>query len=195
MIKVIFKRNVTRIATAFALVAMTALSSCEHKDLCFDHDSHSPKYKFRVEATYQQEWEIRSDGSTDWKNFSAWVDTYGMQYDDLRPLIPAGLRMHDFPALGPSDMINMPAQGDVVGLRPGKHQLLFYNNDTEYIVFDDMYSYAAAKATTRTRTRASFLGNPFQKQTDAKEPTVAMPDMLYGNFNEEYTSEIGRAHV
>ena len=44
MIKVIFKRNVTRIATAFALVAMTALSSCEHKDLCFDHDSHSPKY-------------------------------------------------------------------------------------------------------------------------------------------------------
>ena len=120
MIKVIFKRNVTRIATAFALVAMTALSSCEHKDLCFDHDSHSPKYKFRVEATYQQEWEIRSDGSTDWKNFSAWVDTYGMQYDDLRPLIPAGLRMHDFPALGPSDMINMPAQGDVVGLRPGK---------------------------------------------------------------------------
>lgn len=76
MIKVIFKRNVTRIATAFALVAMTALSSCEHKDLCFDHDSHSPKYKFRVEATYQQEWEIRSDGSTDWKNFSAWVDTY-----------------------------------------------------------------------------------------------------------------------
>ena len=52
MIKVIFKRNVTRIATAFALVAMTALSSCEHKDLCFDHDSHSPKYKFRVEATY-----------------------------------------------------------------------------------------------------------------------------------------------
>lgn len=34
MIKVIFKRNVTRIATAFALVAMTALSSCEHKDLC-----------------------------------------------------------------------------------------------------------------------------------------------------------------
>ena len=121
MIKVIFKRNVTRIATAFALVAMTALSSCEHKDLCFDHDSHSPKYKFRVEATYQQEWEIRSDGSTDWKNFSAWVDTYGMQYDDLRPLIPAGLRMHDFPALGPSDMINMPAQGDVVGLRPGKH--------------------------------------------------------------------------
>ena len=189
MIKVIFKRNVTRIATAFALVAMTALSSCEHKDLCFDHDSHSPKYKFRVEATYQQEWEIRSDGSTDWKNFSAWVDTYGMQYDDLRPLIPAGLRMHDFPALGPSDMINMPAQGDVVGLRPGKHQLLFYNNDTEYIVFDDMYSYAAAKATTRTRTRASFLGNPLQKQTDAKEPTVAMPDMLYGNFNEEYTSE------
>lgn len=50
MIKVIFKRNVTRIATAFALVAMTALSSCEHKDLCFDHDSHSPKYKFRVIA-------------------------------------------------------------------------------------------------------------------------------------------------
>ena len=83
----------------------------------------------------------------------------------------------------------MPAKGDVVGLRPGNHQLLFYNNDTEYILFDDMYSYASAKATTRTRTRSTYMGNPFKGNASRSEPTVNMPDMLYGNYNEKYTSQ------
>lgn len=170
------------------------LSSCEHKDLCFDHDAHAPKYDFRVVATYQQEWEIPSGEGPNWKADSVWNRVFGrqydesMQYDSLRPEIPEGLRMHDFPFSGPSDMINMPATGGVVGLRPGKHHLLFYNNNTESIIFDDMYSVASAKATTRTRTRSTYKGNPFSKG-DPKEPTVNMPDMLYGNYNEEYTSE------
>lgn len=170
-------------------LAIPTLSSCEHKDLCFDHDVHAPKYDFRVVATYEQEWEINNSDNKVWNSEEEWPDRFGMTYNELRPEVPKGLRMHVFSESGVSDMINMPALGDVVGLRPGNHQLLFYNNDTEYILFDDMYSYASAKATTRTRTRSTYMGNPFKGNASRSEPTVNMPDMLYGNYNEKYTSQ------
>ncbi|WP_308230303.1 DUF5119 domain-containing protein [uncultured Prevotella sp.] len=188
MINVMNKGIVAAWAASLVVATMTSLSSCDHKELCFDHNAHAPRFQLHVSANYQQEWEVGKDGSPHWIDFPTWLETYGMQYDDLRPLIPAGLRMHDFPKEGQSDMINMAAMGETVGLRPGEHQLLFYNNDTEYIVFDEMYSYASAKATTRTRTRSTYLGNPFNSQTGAKENTVNMPDMLYGNYNKSYTS-------
>lgn len=189
MINVKLKHMLAGIASVLSLVAMTLLSSCEHKELCFDHDSHSLKYRLRVKAAYQQEWELYNGTGANWKDYPSWLDAYGMQYDDLRPKIPDGLRMHDFSASGPDDMINMPAHGDIVGLRPGEHQLLFYNNDTEYIIFDDMYSFASAKATTRTRSRATYKGNPFRAEGEAIEPTVSTPDMLYGNYNKSYTAK------
>ena len=63
---------------------------------------------------------------------------------------------------GSDEIINIAPEGDVVYMRPGEHSLLFYNNDTEYIVFDEMQSFASAKATTRTRTRSSYLGNSYK---------------------------------
>ena len=187
MTNALLKHKPAVMAAASVLAAMATLSSCDHKELCYDHDAHAPKFLLRVEATYQQEWELGPDGTANWKDFPTWAETYGRPYDMMRPDIPAGLRMHDFPVSGPSDMINMQPMGETVGMRPGEHQVLFYNNDTEYIVFDDMYSSAAAKATTRTRTRATYMGNPFN--SFMKETTVNMPDMLYGNYNKSYTSE------
>lgn len=79
------------------------------------------------------------------------------------------------------------SRGDVVYMRPGEHSLLFYNNDTEYIVFDKMQSFASAKATTRTRTRSSYLGNSYMDTKN--ENTVNQPDMLYGSYMESYVAE------
>ena len=39
----------------------------------------------------------------------------------------------------------------------GVHSLLFYNNDTEYIVFSGLSASATATATTRTLTRSGEL--------------------------------------
>ena len=50
-----------------------------------------------------------------------------------------------------------------------------------------MNSFASAMATTRTRTRASYGGNPYMENT--VENTVNAPDMLYGNYMENYTAE------
>lgn len=175
------------LAMAIASTVIAVLSSCDHKELCFDHDEHAFRCQLRVVPTYQQEWELCSAEGFNWSDYAYWQQSFGIHYDDLRPLLPSGLRIHDFCTNGPNDMINIEPMGETIRLRPGRHQLLFYNNDTEYIVFDDMYLCASAKATTRTRTRTSYKGNPFY--SGSSEPTVNMPDMLYGNYNSNYTAE------
>ena len=67
----------------------------------------------------------------------------------------------------------------------GRHSILFYNNNTEYIVFNDLTSSATATATTRTRTRAGF------SELHKNERTVGQPDMLYGSYLGEYEAKPG----
>lgn len=165
--------------------ALTVLASCEHKELCFDHDEHAPKSAVHIQAEYEQEWELTSEGGTDWE--SMWKDEFGMEYDELRPVTPEGLRIQFYHEDGTNSIHNAAPEGDVLHVRPGQHSILLYNNDTEYIVFDDMGSFASARATTRTRTRSSYLGNSYMESSD--ENTVNEPDMLYGSYIESYTAE------
>lgn len=71
---------ITEYVPLFAGMLML-LSSCEHKDLCFDHDPHAPKSEVRIEAEYEKEWQYTYEGSTDWKtsplgrNRSVWNTT------------------------------------------------------------------------------------------------------------------------
>ncbi len=168
-------------------VALAILAaSCEHKELCFDHNPHAPKSDIRIVATYEREWEYTYNDATPWNSYPAWQEEFGMEYDSLRPALPEGLRMQVYSAHAYNDMVNMKTGGDTVRMRPGTHSLLFYNNDTEYIVFDDMQSYASARATTRTRTRATYLGNAY---IEGNEITVNPPDMLYGSYLESFTAE------
>ena len=169
------------------LAGMLALfSACEHKELCFDHDPHAPKSDIRIEAAYEQEWQYTYEGGIDWKNYSDWTEAFGREYDSLRPDIPGGLRVQVYNTDASADVVNIPAEGGIVPMRPGEHSLLFYNNDTEYIVFDDMQSYASAKATTRSRARSTYLGSAYTEESE--ENTVNTPDMLYGHYREQYTA-------
>ncbi|WP_436510043.1 DUF5119 domain-containing protein [Bacteroides fragilis] len=110
-----------------------------------------------------------------------------MEYDALRPGTPEGLRVQIYNEDGSNSVVNVAPEGDIVQMSPGEHSLLLYNNDTEYIVFDDMQSYSRARATTRTRSRSSYMGNSYMEDND--ENTVNAPDMLYGNYMESYTAE------
>ncbi len=180
------KNTMMKCSPLFAGILML-FSSCEHKDLCFDHDVHAPKSEVRIEAQYEKEWQYIHGNAPDWKNYPAWQESFGMEYDDLRPEIPGGLRVQVYNADGSGDIINVAPEGNVVYMRPGKHSLLFYNNDTEYIVFNEMHSFTSAKATTRTRTRSSYLGNSYMEP--ASENTVNQPDMLYGSYMDSYVAE------
>lgn len=162
-------------------------ASCEHKELCYDHWKHAPSSNVGIVANYEREWQYTGIGGTDWANCSDFYERFGIRYDELRPALPEGLRMHIYKEDGTDEMLNLATHGEVVAMPLGEHSMLFYNNDTEYIVFDRMHSFASARATTRRRSRASYTGNPFM---DAKrEETANMPDMLYGNYMESYTVE------
>lgn len=167
----------------YAALAGLMLAACEHKELCFDHAEHAEGYNLRLSAQYEQEWEYRYEGGTDWQ--TVWRDLPQMSYayDALRPAIPDGLRATAFPPAGGQPRVtNMPPMGGrVITLTAGPQDVLFYNNDTEYILFSAMNSSAQATASTRTRTRATYLGSPYVKASE-EEHTVNQPDMLYAHY-------------
>ena len=84
---------------------------------------------------------------------------------------------------------NMSKEGGRVNIATKEHyDMLFYNNDTEYILFQSKQdgNKATTLATTRTRTRATYVGSEF---TDKDEETMTPPDMLYANRVEGYIPE------
>jgi hypothetical protein len=87
-----------------------------------------------------------------------------------------------------SNTHNIGAKGGVVTLYEGLNDILFYNNDTEYILFQNMQdgNNATIRATTRTRTRNTYVGSEY---TEKDEPTMTPPDMLYANYVEDYIPE------
>ena len=169
-----------------ALALVLSLSACDHKELCFDHPEHALRYDTDVAIDYNRQWEIPYSGLTDWA--ASWNEPlYGMTYNSLRPGIPEGIRVAMYAKEPPRLVDNIGPQGGIIRMRPGLNSLIFYNNDTEYIVFDDMDNFASAKATTRARSRASYRGNPFASDYGSRaESTVAPPDMLYGHYIADY---------
>lgn len=171
-----------RYLTLFGILFAVVFTACEHKDLCLNHRDHAHKYHIRVVADYRYDWE-ECLGGPDWK--TSWPDDY-LPYDDLRPGTPSGIRVVNFNEAGDYNLHNIAANGGVVNLYEGKNHLLFYNNDTEYIVFSNFDNMATTRATTRVRTRASYTGNSY---ADDDEPTLTPPDMLYANYYDSYVAE------
>ena len=158
------------------------MTSCQHKDLCFHHRDHAYRYHVAIEADYRQDWE-ENHGYNDWQ--ISWPDHY-MPYDDLRPEKPTGLRVINTNSDGESNIHNIGADGGVVTLYEGVNDILFYNNDTEYIVFSRTDNGATTRATTRTRTRATFKPSQFAHEN---EESMTPPDMLYARYYQGYYAE------
>lgn len=97
--------------------------------------------------------------------------------------LPEVVRLVTYQEVARSGESNIPATGGRLPLPEGMASLLFYNNDTEYIVFNDLTAVATASATTRTVSRGNF------QKPHASERTMNQPDMLYGNYEENYETE------
>ena len=171
-----------RYLTLFGILFAVVFTACEHKELCSNHRDHAHRYHINVIADYRYDWE-ECLGGPDWK--TSWPEDY-LPYDDLRPGTPSGLRVVNFNEAGDYNLHNIAANGGVINLYEGKNNLLFYNNDTEYIVFSSFENMATTRATTRVRTRASYTGNTY---ADDDEPTLTPPDMLYANYYDGYIAE------
>lgn len=165
---------------ACVLSSLLCLQSCDHKDVYLGGVTSG---NTDVEAEYELDWEQPYDGRTDWE--TDWPAEFGISYESLRPLPPEGLRVVAYNEDGSVNQTNIPAGGGEINLRSGYNSLLFYNNDTEYIVFSGLDRYATATATTRTRVRSTYMGNPFAPSV-TEENTVNPPDMLYGHYIDSY---------
>ncbi len=158
------------------------LSGCR-KDLCYDHDMHSISYQTNINATWEQVWE-RPYGCHWQEEWNA--ETYGTTYDALRPDAAKGIAAIVYETTETKTEggieFHLPANGGLLHTTVNTHSLLFYNDDTERIVFNNIGSSATASATTRTRTRAgSIFSGPY-----TEERTVSTPDMLYGAFAADF---------
>ena len=167
-----------KILNIILLVHVLMVTSCNHKDLCFNHREHAHKYHIRIDADYRRDWE-ENYGYTDW--LALWPTNY-IDYESLRPGVPKGLRVVNYNEKGDYNLHNISADGGIVTLYEGLNDVLFYNNDTEYIIFSRTGD-ASTRATTRTRTRGTYTPNVY---AHAGEQTVSPPDMLYANYVEDY---------
>ena len=148
------------------------------KDLCYDHDQHGTSVK--VDA-HQLGAGVGTSLRSNWKQ--EWKSEWKGSYDELRPEVAGGVRLATYQEAARSGEGNIPATGGRLPLPEGMASLLFYNNDTEYIVFNDLTAVATASATTRTVSRGNF------QKPHASERTMNQPDMLYGNYEENYETE------
>ena len=170
-----------RIVLVFAALA-ALLPSCQHKDLCVDHREHAHKYHIEITADYRCDWE-ENFGFHDWKN--NWPEGY-MAYDDLRPSRPSGLRVVNTSSQGQTNTHNIKAEGGIVNLYEGNNDILFYNNDTEYIIFSRTDHGASTRALTRTKTRSTYTRSEYSEED---EDTMTPPDMLFANYIEGVYAE------
>ena len=168
------------------LAVMTCATSCVHKDLCEDHRAHAHRYHIQIIADYRYDWEEHIyEEATDWEY--RWPDEFTLSYDELRPTKPSGLRVVNYNEAGTSNNLhNIKPDGGVITLYEGLNDMLFYNNDTEYIIFSRSGTDATTRATTRTLTRAEYVASAFAVEG---ERTVTPPDMLFANYVEDYLPE------
>lgn len=138
----------TPLYMALYAATLLLLGGCR-KDLCYDHPDHAFSVQVNLTATWEQEWE--RSYQTDWQ--SVWNPAWPQRYDDLRPDVPTGIRARIYTGGTAENEGNLSPEGGRLYMNEGTHDLLFYNNDTEYIVFNDIAALASASATTRSLTR------------------------------------------
>ncbi len=157
-----------------ALLAAALLTSCTHKDLCYDHDIHAPRVEYVLDLSFDCEWEYNIENNMDWEQ--EWNEKYGISYDSIRPDEPEGVRVHVYNEDDQTEAVrNLTKNNATIHFnQEGHYDLLFYNNDTEYIVFEGLETFGSAHATTRSSGRSSIV-NP--------------PDMLFGAYIDSLAVE------
>lgn len=164
--------KLSRTLTLFlAMTVLLTFSSCR-KDLCYNHFRTAS-----VTLSWESEWE-RDYGMAHIDNWDA--SLHGFGYESLRPDLPKWVTMVKYTAGAAPYEYYMPVDGDDVNIgEPGDYSLLFYNNDTEYIVLSDMASLSAARASTTSRSRSSLT---FMESRYPSFRSTNPPDVLWAAY-------------
>ena len=172
--------------TSLLLMSALILAGCR-KDLCYNHDEHALKVRTEVQPDWMQEWEnpyLGGEIQLDWETI--WEEQgWPRSYDEFRPDVAEGIRSIVYNDDENHTISNLDSDGGIISMSEGQHSILFYNNDTEYIIIDGTDNSAMATASTRTRTRAGYSAPELHED----ERTITTPDNLYASFVPDYTAE------
>ncbi|MDE5773441.1 MAG: DUF5119 domain-containing protein [Muribaculaceae bacterium] len=163
---------------ALALMAVSLLTACERTELCYDH---YPTLTLSME--WEQEWE-RDYGMNHIANWEP--SKHGREYDDLRPQQAEWINMLIRRTDGSVSEKYIHPEGDVISAElNGGQSYMFYNGDTEYILFSDLANPddAKASATSRSRSGLAFIN---ENHPDAR--STNSPDILYASYIENVPS-------
>lgn len=156
---------------AVVLAILPIFASCR-KELCYDHYP-----AINVTFSWEREWE-RDYGMSLPVNWDSGF--YGFGYDELRPSLPEWVMMVKYSDDGDTDERFLPTAGGRLILSESKQQsFLFYNGDTEYIIFSDMASFPEARASATSRSRAN-IESVVSRHPNSR--TTNEPDALYSAF-------------
>ena len=162
------------LTTFFALLSFLLLTSCDYKDLCYDHNHW-------VEVRVIFDWQQADSASTkallapETPGVGMTVLFYNMDSPLSEPI------RYDLPG----------RDGGTVRLHPGTWRAIAYNYDTETILYRGMESIATLEAYTRKSsieegTQLSRAGMPRAPSTE-NEPVILEPDPLWGCYSEPFT--------
>jgi len=155
-----------RLTSALILLASALFSSCEYKELCYDHNHWA-------EITISFDWSKAT--SADVKNMT--VLFYNLATPDAEPV------RYDFAG----------SEGGTARLDPGTYRVVVYNKDTETILFRHYNSADSLEAYTRQSSieESSQIGRwgmPRAPGTE-NEPVILEPDPFYAAASAEVTLE------
>lgn len=167
--------------------ATTLLSGCR-KELVYEQEPELPKNAMQLDIEWELEWEygVENDWENSWENVGADND-----YDYFRPKKPEGIAVVLYDIIEDDYFYNrelhFPSSGGVVTLDETTKAILLYNDDSDYIMMNDMHSPYAAYASTRTNARTSRSS---MEDFHGDERIINAPDILYSSFKEFSDEEL-----
>ncbi|MDE6859122.1 MAG: DUF5119 domain-containing protein [Duncaniella sp.] len=176
-------------AVILLLSSIGGFTSCiyEYPEECSE-DGPAGWYPTKVDAAYDTEWYIPiTPRQASYKDSTS---IFGIAQSQLQPRVPDGLRIISYPDDG-GDMrsFNLPAHGGEINLRSLSSHLLFYNNDTEYIIIDPQAGFDKTIATTRRHSPETYQGNSAIGTDISTQPVYSEPDMLYTASMADYNAD------
>ncbi len=152
------------------LLVLVLCVSCDHKDLCYGHESHIPRHSIGLDIQTELQWQysFKNTWHPGWKN-----------YDSFLPNMPDGYRcMVYYPEKERWTEFNLPEAGGIMQVEEGLKNLLVYNNDTEFVTFkkDGFNDWWIS---TNEVQRSTYEGNSF---VGGDEKTVNMPDVVFADY-------------
>lgn len=135
-----------------------------------------------LEIEWELEWEYGVD--TDWENMWHEVGADN-EYGYFRPRKPEGIAVVFYDGNDNDYYYNrelhLSASGGKIRLDDTTTAIMIYNDDSDYITLNNLWSPNTAFASTLTRNRTS---RGSLEEYHAEEPTMNAPDLLYGAYCE-----------